>query len=177
MKAGFLQGWAEKLDLVGRKITIEEAADDPRQSLAPTGQTQKEERAASRDSVGGKYFDLTYDKLVIAVGCYSQTFNTPGVKENAYFLKDVGDARKIRQRLLDCFEIAALPTTTDEMRSYLLNFAVVGGGRKCMNAVSKAMLISCSDGHRILCGAPRSGHGGHGKALPRSHQVLQGHSL
>lgn len=50
------------------------------------------------------------------------------VKENAYFLKDVGDARKIRNRLLSCFEIAALPTTPAELKRHYLNFAVVGGG-------------------------------------------------
>jgi NADH dehydrogenase FAD-containing subunit len=44
------------------------------------------------------------------------------------FLKDVGDARKIRNRILACFEAAALPTTTDEQRRHLLNFAIVGGG-------------------------------------------------
>lgn len=38
---------------------------------------------------GQKPFTIPYDKLVIAVGCYSQTFNTPGVKEHAFFLKDV----------------------------------------------------------------------------------------
>lgn len=50
----------------------------------------------------GQLFDLSYDKLVVAVGCYSQTFGTPGVKENALFLKDVTDAVKIRKRVLDC---------------------------------------------------------------------------
>lgn len=40
----------------------------------------------------------------------------------------MGDARKIRNRLLACFEAAALPTTSDETRRQLLNFAVVGGG-------------------------------------------------
>jgi NADH dehydrogenase len=43
-------------------------------------------------------------------------------------LKDVGDARKIRNRILACFEAAALPTTSEEMKRTLLNFAVVGGG-------------------------------------------------
>jgi len=56
------------------------------------------------------------------------SFCSAGVKENALFLKDVGDARKIRNRLLSCFETAALPTTSDEMRKMLLNFAIVGGG-------------------------------------------------
>ncbi|RAL58906.1 hypothetical protein DID88_009326 [Monilinia fructigena] len=48
--------------------------------------------------------------------------------ENALFLKDIGDARKIRKRILECFETAALPTTSDEIKKQLLNFAIVGGG-------------------------------------------------
>lgn len=63
-------------------------------------------------------FEIPYDKLVIAVGAYSQSalfgrsgstiaylklaFGTPGVKEHGYFLKDVKDARAIRTRLLEC---------------------------------------------------------------------------
>ena len=43
-------------------------------------------------------------------------------------MKDVGDARKIRNRILSCFETAALPTTSEEKMKQLLNFAVVGGG-------------------------------------------------
>jgi NADH dehydrogenase len=50
----------------------------------------------------GALFDLKYDKLVVAVGCYSQTFGTPGVRENALFLKDVVDAVRIRKRVLEC---------------------------------------------------------------------------
>lgn len=30
-------------------------------------------------------------------------FNVPGVKEHAYFLKDISDARRIRTRVLDCW--------------------------------------------------------------------------
>lgn len=113
---------------------IEEAVDDPTQGMALTTDRHagesKEQREAGRkkDVEQGRLFDLTYDKLIITVGCYSQTFGTLGVREHAYFLKDVGDARKIRNRLLACFEAAALPTTSDEMRRQLLNFAVVGGG-------------------------------------------------
>jgi len=32
-------------------------------------------------------FSVDYDYLVIAVGAQSNTFNVPGVEENAYFLK------------------------------------------------------------------------------------------
>ncbi|ORY77230.1 pyridine nucleotide-disulfide oxidoreductase-domain-containing protein [Leucosporidium creatinivorum] len=77
---------------------------------------------------GVKPFTVEYDKLVIAVGAYSQTFNTPGVKEYSHFLKNVGDARMIRSRILECFELASQPTLTDIERRNLLSFVIVGGG-------------------------------------------------
>eukprot|EP00919_Chromeraceae_sp_WS-2016_P041425 GHVR01098698.1.p1 GENE.GHVR01098698.1~~GHVR01098698.1.p1 ORF type:complete len:294 (-),score=31.92 GHVR01098698.1:238-1119(-) len=76
----------------------------------------------------GTPFKLRYDKLVIAVGAYSQTFNVPGVKEHAHFLKDVRDARAIRTRILECFEQANQPFLSDVDRRNLLNFCIVGGG-------------------------------------------------
>lgn len=133
-KVDFFQGWADDVDFGNKTITIEEAVDDPTQGMALTtdrhaGESREQrEEGRKREVEKGRMFDLTYDKLVVTVGCYSQTFNTPGVREHAYFLKDVGDARKIRNRLLACFEGAALPTTSEAMRRQLLNFAVVGGG-------------------------------------------------
>lgn len=73
-------------------------------------------------------FPIHYDKLIIAVGSYSQTFDTKGVKENAWFLKDVRDAVAIRRRILELFELAKLPIMPEETKKYLLHFAVVGGG-------------------------------------------------
>ncbi|KAL0576116.1 hypothetical protein V5O48_005863 [Marasmius crinis-equi] len=73
-------------------------------------------------------FNMKYDKLVIAVGAYSQTFGIPGVKEHAHFLKDVKDARAIRSRILECFEQASQPFMSDVERRKLLHFCVVGGG-------------------------------------------------
>lgn len=124
-QGSFLQGWADDVDLEAQTLTIEEAVDDPQQSRALTGaRTGGEGFAGSK----GPTFELKWDQLVVGVGCYAQTFNTKGVREHAFFLKDVGDARKIRNRILSCFEAAALPTTSEEMKRILLNFAVVGGG-------------------------------------------------
>jgi hypothetical protein len=50
----------------------------------------------------GTPFTLDYDKLIISVGSYSNTFGIPGVKEHGFFLKDIQDARKIRARILEC---------------------------------------------------------------------------
>ena len=130
----FMQGWADSVDLGRKTITVEESVVSHNQGRAITddhygdisrGQEQSEKK---EKKVEGKRFEIGYDKLVITVGCYSQTFGTPGVKENAFFLKDVGDARRIRKRILDCFKIAALPTTSDKLKQQLLRFAVDGGG-------------------------------------------------
>ena len=133
-RAQFFQGWADAVDFDNKTVTVEEAVEDPWQSRSLTAERSGDESRAEHiqekrvEVRKGNLFDLQWDKLVIAVGCYNQTFNTKGVKENAYFLKDVGDARKIRNRLLSCFETAALPTTSLAMKKQLLNFAVVGGG-------------------------------------------------
>ncbi|KAI7903158.1 NDE1, mitochondrial external NADH dehydrogenase [Cokeromyces recurvatus] len=73
-------------------------------------------------------FSLHYDQLIICVGAYSKTFGIPGVKEYAYFLKEINDARKIRKKLIDCFEYASQPGLTDKEKEDQLHFVVVGGG-------------------------------------------------
>ena len=45
-----------------------------------------------------------------------------------FFLKQLGDARNIRNRLLECFYRAANPFISEAERSRLLSFVVVGGG-------------------------------------------------
>lgn len=45
-------------------------------------------------------FKVAYDKLVIAAGAEPLTFGIKGVKENAYFLREVNHAQEIRKKLL-----------------------------------------------------------------------------
>nr|CAG8525889.1 5762_t:CDS:10 [Entrophospora candida] len=73
-------------------------------------------------------FKLEYDTLIIAVGANSNTFGIPGVGEYALFLKDVSDARRIRQRVIECFEHASQPMVNEKEALGLLHFAIVGGG-------------------------------------------------
>lgn len=55
----------------------------------------------------------------------TNTFNVPGVEENCFFLKDMEGAKALRQRINECFEISALPSTSAEERKRLLTFVVV----------------------------------------------------
>ena len=76
----------------------------------------------------GRQFDVEYDALVIAVGAVNNTYNIPGVQEHALFLKELHDARELRQSIIRCFEQAAIPTVPADERSRLLHFVICGGG-------------------------------------------------
>lgn len=141
-KYDYIQGRADAVDFASRQIMVRETVRCPNQGLLSTRAGEaKDERPLEMqiEASRGELFSMSYDKLIIGVGSYSQTFGIPGVKENAYFLKDVQDARKIRNKLLSCFETAALPTTPVALKKLLLNFAVVGGGPTGM-----LVLVACA---------------------------------
>ncbi|KDE06866.1 NADH dehydrogenase [Microbotryum lychnidis-dioicae p1A1 Lamole] len=128
------QAQATSIDLKNKSINCLPTVGGSASKLKNGSESPGTEVGSSRDFEhsalypGVKPFALDYDILTISVGCYSQTFNTPGVKEFGHFLKDVKDARRIRSRILECFELAASPTVTDVERANLLHFVVVGGG-------------------------------------------------
>ncbi|KAF8976121.1 hypothetical protein BGZ46_008561 [Entomortierella lignicola] len=106
------QAWCDSIDFENNKLVC-------------TSNLSKVPAVISIDETDN--FKLDYDHLIISVGSYSNTFNIPGVKEHAFFLKEIADARKIRSRVLECFERAELATSAKE-KNGLLHFAVVGGG-------------------------------------------------
>lgn len=79
-----------------------------------------------RNGVSQQFY-VPYDKLVIAVGSSSNTHGRDGI-EHVHFLKTIVDARGIRNHIMDNFERACLPTTTEQERKNLLSFVVAGGG-------------------------------------------------
>ncbi len=81
-----------------------------------------------RDADTNREYSLAFDYLVIAVGEITNTFGINGVAENALFLKELSDARKIRTKVIDCFENASLPGLTEQEKKDFLRFAVCGGG-------------------------------------------------
>jgi len=93
-----------------------------------TGLDTEKKVITCEDSDTKKVFRLEYDYLVIAVGEVTNTFNIEGVGEYALFLKELSDARKIRTKVIDCFENASLPGLTEEEKRNYLRFVVCGGG-------------------------------------------------
>ena len=61
---------------------------------------------ATTDS-DGMALELSYDKLVVAVGAQPNTFGIPGVQEHALFLKEAEDSAKLHAKLLSNLEKAA----------------------------------------------------------------------
>lgn len=84
--------------------------------ISSTGAAGKEQR-----------FYLPYDKLVVGVGSITNPHGVNGL-EHCHFLKDISDARLIRNQIIRNLEIACLPTTADEERRRLLSFVISGGG-------------------------------------------------
>ncbi|KKK19081.1 hypothetical protein ARAM_006761 [Aspergillus rambellii] len=72
--------------------------------------------------------EVPFDMLVVGVGAENATFGIKGVKEHSCFLKEVGDAQKIRKRIMDCVETAMFKDQTPDEVKRLLHMVVVGGG-------------------------------------------------
>ncbi|KAK3953348.1 hypothetical protein QBC32DRAFT_210356 [Pseudoneurospora amorphoporcata] len=72
--------------------------------------------------------EIPYDMLVVGVGAENATFGIPGVREHTCFLKEIGDAQRIRKKIMDCVETAAFKGQSQEEIDRLLHMVVVGGG-------------------------------------------------
>lgn len=105
VKGHFIRGSSEDVDFSNRLVEVSQV-----------DQQGKETR-----------FYVPYDKLVIAVGSQTNPHGVQGL-ENCHFLKDIRDARKIRNQIIQNLELACLPTTTDMERRRLLSFVISGGG-------------------------------------------------
>ncbi|KAH7545937.1 internal alternative NAD(P)H-ubiquinone oxidoreductase A2, mitochondrial [Ziziphus jujuba] len=73
-------------------------------------------------------FKVAYDKLVIGSGAEPLTFGIKGVKEHAFFLREVTHAQEIRKKLLLNLMLSENPGITEEERKRLLHCVVIGGG-------------------------------------------------
>jgi NADH dehydrogenase len=70
---------------------------------------------------------IDYDYLILAAGSANNYFGNDALAERTYGLKDLGDAERLRNRVLSAFE-RAVRETDPERRAALLTFVIVGGG-------------------------------------------------
>ncbi|MBY0233252.1 MAG: FAD-dependent oxidoreductase [Gemmataceae bacterium] len=81
-----------------------------------------------RNDEAGLEWDEPFDHLAIGVGAENATYGIPGVREHCLFLKELDDARRLRQGVLTNLERASLPGLPTEERRRLLHFVAVGAG-------------------------------------------------
>lgn len=84
-------------------------------TLAPQFNNQQQQTLPSRE--------VTYDHLVIAIGSVSNDFNTPGVKDNCYFLDSHNQADRFHEALLNSFT-----QVHQNSQDTQLDIAIVGAG-------------------------------------------------
>jgi NADH dehydrogenase len=70
---------------------------------------------------------ISYDKLVLALGTQTNYYGMENVKENALSMKTIDDALNLRNHLLLNMELAARLKTREERLPYL-NIVIAGGG-------------------------------------------------
>lgn len=88
----------------------------------------EQNRLHCKADLTGEQYSIDYDQLVIAVGCTSNSFGIPGVYEHTFFMKEIADARAVRQRIISNFERCLYPRVAVEEQKKLLHFVIVGGG-------------------------------------------------
>jgi len=79
------------------------------------------------NTVNGKNSNYSYDYLVVAAGSKPTYFGVEGAEQYSYKLWSYDDAVKLRDRIHDCFRLAADETDIDKKKE-LLSFYVVGAG-------------------------------------------------
>ncbi len=75
----------------------------------------------------GERIELGYDQLLVALGSVSRALAIPGLAEYAIGLKSLADATALRNRVLDCLDIAE-SIEDHALRGEYLGFVFVGAG-------------------------------------------------
>ncbi len=95
------------------------------------GDVQKIDCAARRATIGygirNLSRDLRFDHLVLALGSETNYFGIPGLAEDAFGIKTLGDAVMLRAAIISMLEAASVEPNPDR-RKQMLTFVVGGGG-------------------------------------------------
>ncbi|GMU74335.1 MAG: NADH dehydrogenase [Candidatus Campbellbacteria bacterium] len=70
---------------------------------------------------------IHYDYLILGLGSRADFMGIPGASDNSYPLRTLTDARRLKNRVLECFDKADV-VSDDKLQKDLIRFVVVGGG-------------------------------------------------
>ena len=87
----------------------------------------EEKKVVTRNRFDGSRSELDYDHAVVAVGTGENLEAYPGLAEHAYRLKSFDDCFRLKNHIMEMFELADIEKDPEERRR-LLTFFVAGGG-------------------------------------------------
>ncbi len=84
----------------------------------------------------GQPYELPYEHVVVAPGSISRTLPIPGLAELGTGFKTIQEAIAMRNRVLECMDIAE-STRDEDLKQRVLTFVVVGGGYAGIEALGE----------------------------------------
>ena len=99
----------------------------------------------------GEKIELNYDSLILAPSSKSSFSTIPGMITHGYPIDTVGDALRIRQRVIDLVEEAEFSDHVDEKKR-LLTFVIVGSGETASAVAVEVcqMLLTAESSYPVL---------------------------
>ncbi|MEV4745486.1 NAD(P)/FAD-dependent oxidoreductase [Streptosporangium sp. NPDC049248] len=126
-----------------RKVAIPLAGNHPgvRHLLATADTVDIEARRLRCTDAEGNPRELSYDRLVIAVGSVNKLLPIPGVAEHAHGFRSIAEALYLRDHLIRQIELAATSSSPEERRARC-TFVVVGAGYTGTEVAAQGQLLT-----------------------------------
>ena len=123
-KSRFYAAEVKEIDLKNKEVTLgyTNAYD-----ISQPGEL-KEQSGKKEDTKEINQENLNYDYLVLALGSETNFFGLSDIKKNAFTIKNLDDAIKLRNHIISLLEQADILQNYRELQRKLLTFVVVGGG-------------------------------------------------
>src|SRR3954451_3959120 len=93
-------------------------------------------KCAAIQPLEGPAYELPYEHVVVAPGSISRTLPIPGLAELGTGFKSIQEAIALRNRVIECMDIAE-STRDADLKRRVLTFVVVGGGYSGIEALGE----------------------------------------
>jgi NADH dehydrogenase FAD-containing subunit len=132
-RARFYEANIESIDLKSKEVVISHKIG--KDTIPSESSYLPSSSSSSLYSKSNKHEDkdrhkhtLPFDYLVIALGSETKFFGLKEMEENAFTMKNLGDAIILRNHILNMLEQSDLEHKNHELKKKLTTFVVVGGG-------------------------------------------------
>lgn len=103
-----------------------------------------DKRLVSVDRSEGWSDTIRYDSLILATGSTTHFYDVPGALEYALPLRTLDDAKRIKNRIIEAFDIADECEAETE-RDALMRFVIVGGGATGVEMAAELAECMCTE--------------------------------